>query len=79
MPTYEEMFEKFTKIVETGNYPKFASVLIDPDEPSKYGNTLHEFLRNTSDLTTRYDPVPDGEKFYDLLELSRTTYPSAND
>lgn len=79
MPTYEEMFEKFIKIVETGNYPKFASVLIDPDQPSKYGNTLHEFLRMASDLTTRYDQVPDGEKFYDLLELSRTTYPSANE
>ena len=74
-PSYEDMFEKFTKIVETGNYPKFASVLMDPENPRPYYNALHEFIKNASDLSTRYDPVPVGEKFYDLLEITTTTYP----
>lgn len=78
-PTYKDMFEKFTKIVETGNYPKFASVLMDPENPRPYYNALHEFIQNASDLSTCYDRVPEGEKFYDLLAITTTTYPPVYD
>ena len=79
MPTYEDMFNKFIHIVESGNYQKFASVLSEPDRAVWYGKTLHEFLCKASNLTTRYDPIPDGEKFYDLLELAKTSYPETTD
>lgn len=78
-PSYEDMFEKFTKVVETGNYPKFATVLMDPENPQSYYDALHKFIKNASDLSTRYDQVPEGEKFYALLEITTTSYPKINE
>lgn len=76
MPTYEQMFEKFKNIVETTNYPKFSSVLLDMADPKPYLMALHELFCNASAMDTRYDSVPEDSKFYDLIQLTRDSYPA---
>lgn len=66
----DEAFDRFVGIVNSGKYEAFASVLMDKDNPMAFYEALHEFLVRASNDNTRYDLMPEGNKFCTLVAFT---------
>jgi hypothetical protein len=69
---YHDLLKLFIdNVVESGNYQKFADVLMDNEYPTEYFSMLHNFFLLVSDYSTKYDPVENPDKLMKLIQITK--------
>jgi len=69
---YHELFQLFIdNVVESGNYQKFADVLMDNEHPMEYFSMLHNLFLLVSDDSTKYAHVENPNKLMKLIQITK--------
>lgn len=69
---YHDLLKLFIdNVVESGNYQKFADVLMDNEYPTEYFSMLHNFFLLVSDDSTKYAPVENPDKLMKLIQITK--------